>query len=271
MRGPLLGEIPPISRSCGTCTLCCKTYANHELKKPEATWCVHARKKAGCAIHDKRPVECRAFSCMWLMGMLPEDARPDKVGVVLDVMPNDLQNAFLHGIMREKRFVFLRVTQDFPGAWRRPRANDMLKGLVGQKTPSGHQILLMIQGADRWTIFSGADELEFHPFQHELGAFWSPDGGDAESKVYLDKCLNDPVFMAMREEAHKLLADFTDGERTQTAQLAEMGIVFVEPHRAEKMERYAGFLRRVQPDRTFEVKVMPMPAGWEQFSTEGHE
>lgn len=69
-------------RSCGTCTLCCKTHGIAELKKPEHQWCDHANVGRGCAIYGVRPNECRRFNCAWIDGQLEEDDNPERLGVV---------------------------------------------------------------------------------------------------------------------------------------------------------------------------------------------
>jgi hypothetical protein len=73
------------ARICGSCTLCCKTLGVHALAKPAGSWCRHCdRKGGGCTIHDRRPDECRTFSCAWLEGLLPEESdRPDRLKTVL--------------------------------------------------------------------------------------------------------------------------------------------------------------------------------------------
>ena len=73
--------IPTAGRTCGDCTACCRAIAVEALGKPRLTHCKHQDK--GCAIYESRPQQCRAFACLWLMGIGADDARPDKTGVVL--------------------------------------------------------------------------------------------------------------------------------------------------------------------------------------------
>jgi Fe-S-cluster containining protein len=74
------------SRSCGSCTACCKTFAinSPELVKPAGEWCKHCDKGRGCANYNNRPESCRAFVCEWRKGRGEEKHRPDRVKVVLD-------------------------------------------------------------------------------------------------------------------------------------------------------------------------------------------
>lgn len=73
-------------RTCGACSLCCRTMAIEELAKPRGVWCEHANPKASagaCGIYETRPPSCSAFSCLWLSGALPEEFKPSKIGLVL--------------------------------------------------------------------------------------------------------------------------------------------------------------------------------------------
>ena len=48
------------------------------------TLCKH-QCKTGCAIHKTRPRECRNYQCLWRVDeSIPEDQRPDKLGVVIE-------------------------------------------------------------------------------------------------------------------------------------------------------------------------------------------
>lgn len=82
---------PKAERRCGTCTACCETPAIDEptLKKPAHTRCEKlysiGGSQRGCSDYEGRPETCRAFTCMWLLGMGHKDDRPDKTGVILQV------------------------------------------------------------------------------------------------------------------------------------------------------------------------------------------
>lgn len=75
--------LPIYSRSCGECEECCRVVAVEELHKPYHTRCVHQTGK-GCAIYGEHPAECKSYACVWLLGLLPEHMRPDKIGVLVD-------------------------------------------------------------------------------------------------------------------------------------------------------------------------------------------
>lgn len=72
-------------RQCGGCTACCKTHAVPAVRKIEFEWCPHCETGAGCRIYESRPLECRAFACLWTAGEGTESERPDKSRCVLDI------------------------------------------------------------------------------------------------------------------------------------------------------------------------------------------
>lgn len=69
-------------RNCGPCTACCRYMAVSELDPPKPAFqrCQHQRGR-GCAIYKERPQGCSYYSCAWLLGLGPRQARPDKLGV----------------------------------------------------------------------------------------------------------------------------------------------------------------------------------------------
>lgn len=75
-------------RSCGGCTMCCKTMGVPDLeptKKPHQ-WCQHCQIGKGCGIYETRPKTCKEFECVWLQdtrNLFDESCRPDRVGVVI--------------------------------------------------------------------------------------------------------------------------------------------------------------------------------------------
>lgn len=71
------------SRSCGTCSLCCKVLGIQELEKPMNQWCPHCLKHGGCGIYETRPAECRRFSCEWLIKPIGDEWQPTRCKMVL--------------------------------------------------------------------------------------------------------------------------------------------------------------------------------------------
>lgn len=71
------------TRSCGDCQACCEYLSVDELFKPHWEVCKH-QCSTGCGIYGDHPLSCRMYSCGWLSNpqLIPELARPDKIGLV---------------------------------------------------------------------------------------------------------------------------------------------------------------------------------------------
>ena len=90
--GPVLAD-----RTCGECTVCC-TALNvdaPDFKKPPGVPCAHLGSR-GCGIHAVRPRICRTWFCAWRrMAGLPDDARPDRSGLLVSLnFVREPQNCF---------------------------------------------------------------------------------------------------------------------------------------------------------------------------------
>lgn len=81
--GPTLQADKHTPRSCGECSLCCKTLTVDEIQKEAHTWCQYFSKGIGCVIYKSRPTVCRTFKCEWLKGNTPEYLNPRKTNAVL--------------------------------------------------------------------------------------------------------------------------------------------------------------------------------------------
>jgi hypothetical protein len=92
----LLGPVLP-DRDCGACTACCTvlTVDTPDFKKPAETPCIHLNDR-GCGIHAARPSICRTWFCAWRrVAGLPDDARPDRSGLLVSLNFNRApQNCF---------------------------------------------------------------------------------------------------------------------------------------------------------------------------------
>jgi hypothetical protein len=109
---PAPASVP--GRTCGSCTLCCKTVAVIELAKPAGSWCSHCRRSKGCTIYETRPAGCRDFHCEWMRSeKLGAEWRPDRAKFALMVTPTGHLAAC--------------VDPAFPSAWRRPRYYQALR------------------------------------------------------------------------------------------------------------------------------------------------
>jgi hypothetical protein len=77
-------QMRDVGRTCGPCTACCKPLAVPEVGKFDGGWCKHAIARKGCSIYENRPYACKAFTCLWLNGVGPDEYRPDLLGVMMD-------------------------------------------------------------------------------------------------------------------------------------------------------------------------------------------
>lgn len=96
------------SRTCGTCTMCCKLLGIKELDKPSDKWCPHCDVGHGCKIYADRPPSCVEFACAYIMEPdLPEELRPDRCRVVMwaPIEAND-------------KFIQFNVDPAYPDAWK---------------------------------------------------------------------------------------------------------------------------------------------------------
>jgi hypothetical protein len=77
-----------VTRSCGSCTLCCKLFPVPELTKPSGRWCQHIAQGKGCGIHETRPKVCRSFWCQWIENPdLGPEWKPEISKFVLSIYP----------------------------------------------------------------------------------------------------------------------------------------------------------------------------------------
>jgi hypothetical protein len=75
------------TRSCGPCQACCAAKEIPAAASPPWTPCQH-QCSAGCAIYDRRPAGCAAYTCAWVDGWGRErEDRPDRLGVLFEMAP----------------------------------------------------------------------------------------------------------------------------------------------------------------------------------------
>lgn len=82
-------------RTCGDCRACCQTLGVAGLKPPQEA-CPNAapKGKPGCAVYATRPSSCAGYACEWLRRDLPRAWRPDRLGLIFDVLepePNTVE------------------------------------------------------------------------------------------------------------------------------------------------------------------------------------
>ena len=74
-----------MSRTCGECSMCCYLFDLPEFNKPKHKWCQHCKPgNGGCSIHNQdRPEICSTYSCLWLLGAIPDEWFPPKSKMIL--------------------------------------------------------------------------------------------------------------------------------------------------------------------------------------------
>ena len=129
-------------RPCGDCMLCCKVMAIKELDKPCDKWCGHADLvHIGCKIYDERPPVCRGFNCLWKLGALPEEYKPNKI------------HALAWASDENPPVITVAVDKSFPGT----RESEPVKGLI-ETFASGFKTVV-IEGTRRTLFVQSMEEL----------------------------------------------------------------------------------------------------------------
>jgi len=60
-------------RSCGECSLCCFAPSIPSIGS------------GSCGIYEEeRPPACSNYKCLWILGLLEEEDRPDRIGVIFE-------------------------------------------------------------------------------------------------------------------------------------------------------------------------------------------
>jgi hypothetical protein len=79
-------------RACGECSACCtvKPINTPELTKAPGITCRHCLASGGCGVYETRFPVCREYRCAWkILGWIPEPLRPDRSGVLIDIVDSD--------------------------------------------------------------------------------------------------------------------------------------------------------------------------------------
>ena len=123
-------------RKCGECRMCCKhVYAAergtiegepYEFIHYPGTWCIHVllnHSEKGCKLHDtpRKPIACRTFACLWLLGFGDEEDRPDKIYVIGSVEPR--------APLGQEPETYLIAYNCAPEAWKSQRAARFMQQL----------------------------------------------------------------------------------------------------------------------------------------------
>lgn len=133
---PDKGFEPYPGKNCGGCTACCRVVPVREMGVKAFQTCPMAIKR-GCRIYAMRPRSCRTWSCSWLIGALPPELRPDRIGVVMDPIPDV-------GSIDGEEVVFAQFWA-MPGheeAWKKP----LVSALIREVCDSGLMVLWRHRG-----------------------------------------------------------------------------------------------------------------------------
>jgi hypothetical protein len=160
-------------KSCGGCTACCHIVPVRELKLRAWQGCPHEMRmpaaKVGCAIYPTRPGSCAIWNCQWHAEPgWADDMRPDRVGVVVDIMPDTLGlRDETTGKVIEKAAMQFWVERGHEEDWR--DRNSPVQDLIGSVCATGMAVL--------WRTFD--------PVHGQIArAFWFDENGQ--------RCTADP-------------------------------------------------------------------------------
>jgi hypothetical protein len=137
-------------RLCNGCSACCTTHAVTEIEKPGYTVCSLLCEK-GCSIYGDHPASCKGYKCLWRMGHLGEEHKPDKFGLVFsfilvdvkycltvhevwdDAIEGEEQKELLHAIARQIPLYIIRRGggRKLLGMW----DMNLVKELIGDDRP----------------------------------------------------------------------------------------------------------------------------------------
>jgi hypothetical protein len=126
-----------VGRSCGSCSMCCRLLDVPEVKQRDK-WCPHCRPgRGGCSIYETRPQTCRAYTCMWLLGLFGDEWFPAKSKIVVDF-----------NIIEDEVCLRIHVDPTTPERW---REEPFLSGIRKIAAELGHKAYVCI-GTKTWLV-----------------------------------------------------------------------------------------------------------------------
>ena len=129
---------------CNGCTLCCHLLDVEALNKKAGEQCIHCKDKFGCLIHSIRPLECRAYECIWYTNKhLPDELRPDICGVLFELANN------------HKTAIAL-VDPKRPDAWKEKEPKRVIRSLVN----SGRAVIVNLPVGKKFILPEGMTKLD---------------------------------------------------------------------------------------------------------------
>ena len=120
------------TRTCGSCSLCCKLLAIEELNKPRNQWCKLCDAGRGCRTYDSRPHECREFNCGFLtLPQLGSAWYPQAAKLIVCPEPGG-------------HTIFVHVEPSRPDAWRREPFFSKIKLWAREAANSQGQVIVCV-------------------------------------------------------------------------------------------------------------------------------
>lgn len=118
------------TRTCGTCTLCCRLPDIDELSKPANAWCTHCIEDKGCTIYESRPKLCRDFLCLWMEdAQFSDDWNPSQTHMM---------------VYRQGPQITVLVDPDFPDVWKaEPYHTDLQRWAAIEEKQGGYVIVFV--------------------------------------------------------------------------------------------------------------------------------
>tara|TARA_R110000822_G_scaffold120633_1_gene254113 strand:- start:9526 stop:9963 length:438 start_codon:yes stop_codon:yes gene_type:complete len=108
-----------MSRSCGTCSACCRWPEIPSISKPRLKACNKLEACGnGCKVYGLRPKECKEFRCAWIEGAGEARDVPDTSGVLLFRRGSQFGEVLIAadlpelGTFRSKKKAIKRIVRD---------------------------------------------------------------------------------------------------------------------------------------------------------------
>jgi hypothetical protein len=145
------------------------------INKPANTRCP-AQRHTGCAIYHKPdagfPNECAIWSCRWLVNEAGETSRPDRLHIVIDVMPDFVIAVEQDGTERKVEVVQCWIDPRYPDA----HQDKAFRDFVETQAMEGKICLLRFGSHDAKTLFA--------PCQTPDGTFYLRDSQMTSSPTH---------------------------------------------------------------------------------------